>query len=672
MTADHNSTTSHSRHATPPRATVRKINLGYVALGLPPDEYLRHHSPRLLYAVPLAGNTSDVLLGLTRKPLYVLGSRGGARVTEQIAAHWFERWARARLMQPSTLALLRKNRRDHHLLSRVASDLGASAYADHRSAEPIALSGLRVSNSTGPISFVEKLYRNANSYADRLTPEELNWIHIDLGLDDYLLNAAKEGWQLVITGNPGDGKTFVLERLREQLVSTYNAVVITDANARTDAETLSSWRSCERNNRPFILAINEWPLFELRQLARAEGFAPVDEAVRQVQSAVYFGQPPAARQGRVAVVDLSLRNVLASRVVLAGIDRLTDYRFVSQLSDADPAHLNVQRLRSERVKSRLAALLDEVSRRGEHATMRQLMGFLAYALTGGTDSTARIMSQGDGRYLYANLVFENGQGPLFDLVRRSFDPATVTHPDLDEDLWRGTTNSQDWLDPTDVPLAPASCAEEERERCFRVAKRRFYFEHVRGGDLLSYLPSDEGDFDRVLSEGLQGDPQLVREMVLAVNRFFEPDCPRDEDNRLTLWQSHRYDVRAPTAFVALYYQSADAITADGPQLAEWVQEWLPEDMRRLTRFSLTAADKQGEASRLLIDREVYLTLREAAVGLGRSTWSRSVARTVTRFVDVLHRHFHDPKPLADLEIRNIDTNLRAKLQVRREPRRYVL
>jgi len=651
---------------------LRLLRLGLEGLGLSSDEYLRHHSPRLLYAVPLASNALDIMIGLTRRPRYVLPAGGGVRTTERIASHWFDRWAKSRVARPAALQTLRETRRDEQLLSRVATDLGASAYAAHRSSEPIAVTGLRVTNSNGPISFVEKLYRNANSYADRLTHEELDWIHVDLGLDDYLLHSAKEGRQLVITGNPGDGKTFVIERLRETLVSTYDAVVITDANACTDADILSSWRSCDKNNRAFVLAINEWPLFELRRLARKEGFKPVEEAVRQVRSAVYFGTPPEPRQGRVAVVDLNLRNVLAPRVVLSAIDRLTDDRFVSDLSDADPAHLNTRRLRSERVKSRLAALLDQASRRGEHVTMRQLMGFLAYILTGGTDSTGRIMSQGDGRYLYANLVFENGLGPLFDLVRRSFDPATVTHPDLDEDLWRGTTNAEEWLDPGDVPLAPASCAEEDRERCFRVAKRRFFFEHVRGGDLLNFLPSDEDDFDRVLREGLQGDPQLVREMVLAVNRFFEPDCSVDEDNRLTLWQSHRYDVRAPTAFVALYYQSADNVTADGPQLAEWVEAWLPADMRRVSRFSLTASDTHGDHSRLLIDREVYLTLREAAVGLGRSTWSRSVARKVTRFVDELHRHFHDPRPLSDLEIRNVDTNLRAKVQVRRDPKKYEL
>jgi len=654
---------------------LRSLRMGLDALGLRPEEFLKHHSPRLLYAIPLATNTQDVLIGLTRTPKYVLPVSGGEETTELIAQHWAERWLKGRLDRPETLRILRDTKRDEQLLSRVASDLGASSYADLvGSTQPAAEStDLSFSNSDGPISFVEKLYRNANSYADRLTRDELDWIHVDLGLDDYLLQSAKDGWQIVVTGNPGDGKTFLIERLREDLTSTYDAVVITDANACSDTEILSAWRSCHDNGRAFVLAINEWPLFELRRLARSEGFEQVDEAVRQVQNAVYFGEDPEPRKGKVAVIDLNLRNVLAPRVVKAAIERLTDDRFVADLADADPAGANVSRLRTERVHSRLAALLDQASRRGEHATMRQLMGFLAYIITGGTDATGRIMSQGSGRYLYANAVFEGGEGPLFDLVRRAFDPATVTHPDLDEDLWRGTTKDEDWLDPDDVPVAPAFLnTEEEREECFKVAKRRFFFEHAKGADLLTLVPSDESDFDRVLSEGLGGDPQLVREMILAINRFFEPDCPKDEDNHLTLWQSHRYDVRAPATFVALYSQPADAIAVAGPQLAEWVTAWLPDDLQRITQFSLTANEHDERPSRILIDREVYLTLREAAVGLGRSTWSRSVSRQVTRFVDEQHRVFHDQKPLSDLDIRNVDTNLRAKVQVRRDPARYEL
>jgi hypothetical protein len=650
---------------------LRSLRLGLDAIGLAPDEYLRHHSPRLLYAVPLVSNVGDVMLGLTRRPKYLLAVAGGSETTSAIAAYWVRRWLAPRLDRVDLLPKLRMSRRDDQLLSRVSSDLSGSPYAaPHFVEDPMDKKILRVRNSDGAISFVERLYRNRNSYADKLSLEELEWIHIDMGLDDFIVDAAREGRQVIVTGNPGDGKTFLIQRLRQRLETEFNAVVFTDANEKSYEEVLATWRSCDENKRAFVLAINEWPLFELRHLAR--GFEPVSEAVRQVQEAVYYGDAPDAPRGRVAVVDLNLRNVLAPRVTLAAVDRLTADRFVSELDGPDPASTNVARLRTERVQLRLTSLLEQAARRGQHTTMRQLMGFVAYLITGGTDSAGRLVSQRDDRYLYANLAFEGGEGPLVDLVQRAFDPARVTHPVYDEQLWRGTTDPSDWLDPCDVPVKAAGCPEEDRDRCFKMAKRRFFFEHIKGAELLRALPHDEEAFDRVLYEGLHGDPQLVRDMVLAVNRFYEPDSRKDDDNRLTLWQSHRYDVQAPTAFVAMYYESADGMTVEGPSLAPWVSAWLDDDLRRVTQFALRTSEHHGRQTRLLIDRELYLTLRESAVGLGRSTWSRSVARKVTRFVDELHRLFHDPKPLSDLEIRNVDTNLRTRLQVRREPPRYQL
>ena len=651
---------------------LRSLRMGLEALGLSPDEYLRHHSPRLLYAVPLAHNTPDVLLGLTPKPDYFLPLEGGQETTAAIAGYWRKRWMTGRLTRASLFDSLAEARRDDHLLSRVSSGLsdlmgGDAAYTTVTSLTPVGFT-----NSVGPISFVEKLYRNANSYADRLSLDELNSIHVDLGLDEFITNAAKDAKQLIITGNPGDGKTFLIQRLREQLENTYGAVVFTDANALSDAEILAAWRSCDENGQAFVLAINEWPLFELQRTARAANFIPVTEAIRQVQEATYYGTPPTEPQGQVLVVDLNLRDVLAPQVTKSVVMRLTDEQFAVGLDAADPAKVNVERLREARVQQRVSALLQQVSRRGQHTTMRQLVGFVAYLLTGGTDSSGRIRNQSDGSSLYANLAFEGGTGPLFDLIRRSFDPARVTHPDFDEALWRGTTDSSDWLDPNDVPVAAAHCAPEDRDACFRIAKRRFFFEHAQGHELLTSLPNDEGHFDDVLNGGILGDPQIVRNMVYAINRFFEPDTVKDADRYLRLWQSHRFDAQAPVAFIALHTASADEMKVEGPSFASWVSAWLPQDLQRATEFSLTNIHDEDNPIRLLVDREVFLTLSEAALGLSQSTWSRSISRKITRFVDELHRQFMSPDALSDLEIRNVDTNQRVQYQVRREPARYQL
>src|SRR5262245_43270080 len=101
-----------------------------------------------------------------------------------------------------------------------------------------AAGGVGMGPADAPASeFVERLYPSTNSYADRLNSEELGWVDVDLGLNDHILSLVNTGHQVIVTGNPGDGKTHLIERLRKGLEAA-GANVLTDANVLSDEEIL--------------------------------------------------------------------------------------------------------------------------------------------------------------------------------------------------------------------------------------------------------------------------------------------------------------------------------------------------------------------------------------------------------------------------------------------------
>lgn len=653
---------------------LRTIRSGLDALGLQSDTFLRHHSPRILYAVRLCRNADDVLLGLDDSPDYFLG--GDPSATDAIVAKaWKERWLRSRASRPEIMQRLRAMGSEP---LRISPDVEEAERAHRITHVPVPLGGSTPYSETvdrnSPIVFLEKLYRSANSYADRLTREELEWLNVDLGLEGYVLDQVREKKQVIVTGNPGDGKTHLIERVRPQLEAE-GARVLTDANALSDREVLAAWKECAAVGRPFVLAINEWPLFILKRLARHTGFPCVDEAVRQVQEAQRFvGPEPAAPLHNVVVIDLNLRNLLCPSVLKQTIDRLTQDRFYEGLHPDDPALRNRDALRTARVQERLIALLDLVAKRSGHVSMRHLMGFLGYLITGGQTAVERLASQGSGRFDYATLAFEGGEGRLFDQIRATFDPARVTHPEHDFNLWRGSADRDGWLPGRQPGAAPQQFHEEQRQAAFAALKRRFFFEHAQGNDLLALIPEDEGAFDWLVEKGQEGNQAVVRDLILGLNRFFEPEGAENDRDELMLWQSHRFDVRPPDTFVALHRVPYRQFKAEPVKYASWVEAWLPREQRLTRRFALVAINPVTgrEIAHLVVDRDLYLTLRDAERGLGRASWSRSATRKVTRFIDHLHQLVSEGAPIQDLRVRNVSAGVERRFEIQHSPSRYLL
>jgi hypothetical protein len=88
---------------------LRKVRAALDAIGLPSNLLLQHGSPRLVYAVVLARNFRDVLLGVTTRPDYFLPF--GTNGDQQIVDHWRSRWLSGRVRNPDVLRAVA-----HHVL----------------------------------------------------------------------------------------------------------------------------------------------------------------------------------------------------------------------------------------------------------------------------------------------------------------------------------------------------------------------------------------------------------------------------------------------------------------------------------------------------------------------------------------------------------------------------
>lgn len=67
------------------------------------------------------------------------------------------------------------------------------------------------------LQFIRDFYRGTSAYADHVDEELLSYIHLTTKLDEAIIKAAKDGKDIVLTGNPGDGKHTLLECLNQSL-----------------------------------------------------------------------------------------------------------------------------------------------------------------------------------------------------------------------------------------------------------------------------------------------------------------------------------------------------------------------------------------------------------------------------------------------------------------------
>lgn len=382
--------------------------------------------------------------------------------------------------------------------------------------------------------FISKMYNNRNSYAEVFTKDELKGIHVPSSLEDTIKEFIKRKKFILLTGNPGDGKTHLI-RMQKKFLEKYNTFIELDINeVQNHNKFLDELKKALLAERPIIIAVNEYPLHELLKIM-GDDYPFKHEIVKLKQNNIIYGDECDDYDNqKVVIIDLNNRNLL-DKVTLekAFLKLIENTSTCSICGDSEECAHNksLYALSNKIVRNRIINMLSLLGNIGIHAVMRDILGLVSYVLTGGKACT----------YVdedYYDLLF-SGQNMLFTAIQE-LDPAKLSHPIIDEQLWNGLV-TEGWLmsPPTIIPNNLED-SEESVEKFISI-KRKYFFEH-KDGELLSELYSKQLlEFLDLIKEANDDEIDVLQKMILSINRYYNP---REQENqKLYVWNSHSYESR---------------------------------------------------------------------------------------------------------------------------------
>lgn len=637
---------------------LRQVREGLEDLGLNANAFLKHSAPRIVYGLELHEGATRALL-LNKLP------RTKSPTFDAIASAWRRRWLSMRI-----------NNTD--VLKRVAAQNAATVRAELAPpgpqldlfvtkptddlTTPAATRGRLYMMKQSKVELVQTLYRNLSAMADHHDPTTVDQLHISTSVDSWVRTRAIKGQIVFVTGNPGDGKTHLIKKLEPELRAAKVEICL-DANEQDDRDLIKLIEQSIKRKVGLVMAINEGTLVTL--LREAGDAAWASETRAQLLTPFVYRNNAKETESRVAVLDLNLRNNLASSVVRSAVGKLVELS--APCSGCPKArcdgYQNANKLSEAVVLERLTALLGLVAKSGHHATMRDLFGYLSFLMWGHKSCDA-VKGSKDASTSYAENAFVGGEGPLFDAVR-VFDPAAHTAPLLDDLLWRFAEPGSGWLLGTgDEKYEPGPL--DVRREAFEARKRRAFFEHRQGETILKDAGSE---VDKLLRELTDPERSAPGTLVRYLNRFFDRD--EDTDVVLYLWVTHRYDARPTRYAAARWHVSVNELEVLVPRLRPDVAEAFPEFHPDHVILS-----RKGDPPDLglRVDRILLAALIAAEQGLPSTFRSGEPGARIAAFYDRLARasaNASQPSRVAEVRFVDIDTGANLSIGVDVNDARYV-
>lgn len=618
-------------------------------------DFTKHAMSRIVYGACLASNTLDYLLGKAEKPEYYSDVHQYQDGTQRIIDFWVDRWLKSRLSFEPIYSRIRSFDKTGFLVGTQIED---SAGWSFNKLKEVPHMPVNDDKKTG-LQFIRDFYRGTSAYADHVDEALLSHIHLKTKLDEAILKAAREGKDIVLTGNPGDGKTHIIRMLKSKLEGLQIPIAVElDASTLSNEEIFLKWKTAREKSTPFVIAINAAVLYSVYKAH--PDFVPLNEAYTQMAHSVVFHDEYEESSGLV-VFDLSKRESLTPEILKQAISKMTADRHYKEC-EACPFHdscvvkNNRELLRNELFQERLSIVLKRVSLQGYHATLRELQSFIAYLIFGNRSCKQLNQTAGNSQYDIANLIY-SGKGNLFVNINNAIDPNNISHPIWDERILLNDLSPDSWIDGYFVP---AEAIAFDNEDLFRLRKRQFFFFNRDGAELLRILDDDATRFQRFLE---QDDSKIIKELIAKLNGFF--GTVNASNTKLQIWSGHRYNNEPRKVLISAGVIKKSEFSVGRPSLLRSMQNGID-----MTSNYIRLEKKDTQSIFLKVDFEMYLLLNEAERGVPVLFMESDLVKKVWRFIEQLQSLKNIEEDSVEIGLMDVQNKRTIMIDVDREDHKY--
>lgn len=468
------------------------------------------------------------------------------------------------------------------------------------------------------LEFIKKLYKGKNCYSDHMSDDELGLLHIGSRVEGIILDLLKAKKIVFLTGNPGDGKTFLIQKYREE-IKKLGAYIETDLNSVANYdEVAEKLADCYKNGVPAIVAVNEYPFYQLCKKLK-QPYPEIYAETMEIKRDCIIYDLPRAQLKKIAIVDLNERSLLDIDRALIGdlLDKICGLLESDGIHD-EQLRKNLDALKKGEIRSQVIKLFNLASITCEHFAVRDILGAISFILTACTTDEYKGMA-------YYDAMFESSNSLL--LVVQQFDPIYLSKATLDENIWNGEISEGWFLDaPTIWPSSPDyDGSVEEAVECFKSIKRRYYFEN-EGGTALAELQPDEIKHCTDIFNSFESQKKSIKErLIKAINKLFLPSS--DDKKQLRIWTTHRYDFSIDIATaISSRYVDASELEIKMPRPNTWLEgmEYVPNH--------IILKPKDLDEPELVLDIDFLRTLDAVENGYPVGLLAPQYEQTASRFL----------------------------------------